>query len=281
MQISYSHEMIAITIQEDAKTFYFLQNLTEKNFTKKIGKKDKIIIFKKNDENVQRRYFLKLVSKIYKRKKKNSKKEELEKIKNSTNKSIKLTLLKSNQILQNIDINMQIEDNYVVVFKFDIYYSILVTYIKNYFKDHLVSYRTKTKTMTIYPNGEKTILLLEQLLKKKELLGNYITFHYDAHEYYEYKKTLKKKKNIKRRLYALFSLLEEYYLVLGCSANDSFEEVRQKYLKLVRQYHPDMLDLRDSTLVAQYTKKFQDIQYAYNIIKSHYSYEKKSALQIS
>ncbi len=281
MQISYSHEMIAITIQEDAKTFYFLQNLTEKNFTKKIGKKDKIIIFRKNDENVQRRYFLKLVSKIYKRKNKNSKKEELEKIKNSTNKSIKLTLLKSNQILQNIDINMQIEDNYVVVFKFDINYSILVTYIKNYFKDHLVSYRTKTKTMTIYPNGEKTILLLDQLLTKKELLGNYITFNYNTHEYHKYKKTLEKKKNIKRRLYALFSLLEEYYLILGCSANDSFEEVRQKYLKLVRQYHPDMLDLRDSTLTAQYTKKFHDIQYAYNIIKSHYSYEKKSVLQIS
>lgn len=135
--------------------------------------------------------------------------------------------------------------------------------------------------MTIYPNGEKTILLLDQLLKKKELLGNYMTFNYDEHEYHEYKKTLEKKKNIKRRLYALFSLLEEYYLVLGCSANDSFEEVRQKYLKLVRQYHPDMLDLRDSTLTAQYTKKFHDIQYAYNIIKSHYSYEKKSALQIS
>jgi len=281
MQISYSHEMIAITVQEDAKTFYFLQNLTEKNFTKKIGKKDKIIIFKQSDESVQRRYFLKLVSKIYKRKNKNSKKEELEKIKNSTNKSIKLTLLKSNQILQNIDINMRIEDNYVAVFKFAINYSILVTYIKIYFKDHLVSYRTKTKTMTIYPNGEKTIFLLDQLLKKKELLGNYITFNYDLGEYSRYKKTLEKKKNIKRRLYALFSLLEEYYSVLGCSANDSFEEVRQKYLKLVKQYHPDRLDLENSSLVAQYTKKFHDIQYAYNIIKSHYSYEKKSALQIS
>jgi len=281
MQISYSHEMIAITIQEDAKTFYFLQNLTKKNFTKKIGKKNKIIVFKQNDESVQRRYFLKLVSKIYKRKNHNSKKEELEKIKNSTNKSIKLTLLKSNQILQNIDINMHIEDNYVAVFNFDVNYSILITYIKNYFKDHLVSYRSKTKTMTIYPNGEKTIFLLERLLKKKELLGNYIFFHYDLLEYDNYKNTLEKKKNIKRRLYALFSLLEEYYNVLGCCSNDTFEEVRQKYLKLVKQYHPDRLDLQDSSLAIQYTKKFHDIQYAYNIIKSHYLYEKKSTLRIS
>ncbi|NOX14893.1 MAG: hypothetical protein GXP61_02485 [Epsilonproteobacteria bacterium] len=161
MQISYSHEMIAITVQEDAKTFYFLQNLTQKHFFKKIGKKNKIIIFRQDDENVQRRYFLKLVSKIYKRKNKNAKKLELEKIKNSTDKSIKLTLLKSNQILQNININMHTEDNYVAIFRFDTNYSILVTYIKNYFKDHLISYRTKTKTMTIYPNGERTVKLLE------------------------------------------------------------------------------------------------------------------------
>ncbi len=281
MQISYSHDMIAITIQEDAKTFYFLQNLTQKHFLKKIGKKNKIIIFKQEDENVQRRYFLKLVSKIYKRKNKNSKKEEIEKIKNSTNKSIKLTLLKSNQILQRIDIDMHVEDNYVVIFKFDVNYSILVTYIKNYFKNHLVSYRSKTKTMTIYPNGERTILLLEKLLKKEELLGNYIAFDYDKSEFANYKATIEKKRNIKRRLFVLFSLLEEYYKILNCSMNDSFDVVREKYLSLAKQYHPDRLNLQSRSLVAQYTKKFQEIQYAYKMIKSHYLHERKSIRRIS
>ena len=44
MQISVSNEMLAVTIQEDTNTFYFLQNLAEKNFQKKIGRKNKTII---------------------------------------------------------------------------------------------------------------------------------------------------------------------------------------------------------------------------------------------
>jgi len=68
MHLSMTHDMLAITIQEDAKTFYYLQNIADKNFRKKIGRKEKMIIFKDADELVQRRYFLKLVSKIYLRK---------------------------------------------------------------------------------------------------------------------------------------------------------------------------------------------------------------------
>ena len=64
MHLSLSHDMLAITIQEDSKTFYYLQNIADKNFQKKIGRKEKMIIFKEQDEVVQRRYFLKLISKI-------------------------------------------------------------------------------------------------------------------------------------------------------------------------------------------------------------------------
>ncbi len=275
MQISYSREMIAVTIQEDSKTFYFLQNLIEKNFTKKIGKKDKIIVFKQNEEKVQRRYFLKLISKIYKRKNKNTKKEELEKIKNSYGKNIKLSLLKANQITQHINIKVKIEDNYVILLHFETNFSILVTYLKNYFKNHLISYRSKTKVMTIYPNSSKTVELLENLIIQKELLGSFINFDFDADEIKVYKNILEEKRARKNRYFALFSLLEDYYNVLGCKKADTFETIREKYLKLVKQYHPDRLDISNLSLSSYYSKKFQEIQYAYEMLKIHHTYEKK------
>ncbi len=275
MQVSYSHDLIAISIQEDAKTFYFLQNLINKNFSKKIGKKAKTIIFKQDNEKVQRRYFLKLISKIYKRKNINVKKAELEKIKNSYNKSIKLTLLKTNQILQNIKINMSIDDNYVVLFKFETNNSILITYIKNYFKNHLISYRNRSKIMTIYPNSSKTTELIDNLLVQKELLGSYIEFEYNQHQYEQYKVILNEKRKRKNRYFALFSLLEDYYNVLGCTKNDSFGVIRAKYLELVKQYHPDRLNSSNNYLATRCRKKFHDIQYAYEMIKTHYTYEKK------
>ncbi len=274
MQISYSHELIAITIQEDSKSFYFLQNLIDKNFSKRIGKKNKIIVFNQENESVQKKYFLKLISKIYKRKNPKSKQEDIEKILNATDKNIKLTLLKKNQILQKIDIDMKIEDNYVVVFTFDINNSILITYLRNYFKDHLTSYRSKNRRLTIYPNSYKTIELLDKLLMKKELLGSYVEFKYNLKEYKTYKDIFNSKKARKRRYNALFSLLEEYYNILDCKVEDSFETIRQKYLKLVKEYHPDKITSTNSQLIENYTQKFHAIQYAYEMIKTHYNYER-------
>ncbi len=275
MQISYSRDMIAITIQEDSKTFYFLQNLIDKNFNKKIGRKEKIIIFRQNDEKVQRRYFLKLISKIYRRRNSNTNKKELEKIKNSYNKNIKLSLLKSNQITQHISIKVRVEDNYVILLDFETNFSILITYLKNYFKNHLISYRSKTRIMTIYPNSSKTVELLENLLAQKELLGSFVNFEFNKSEIDSYKTVLNEKKIRKNRYFALFNLLEDYYNVLGCKKADTFSVIREKYLKLVKQYHPDRIDSSNLSLISHYNEKFKEIQYAYEMLKIHHTYEKK------
>ena len=136
MHLSLSHDMLALTIQEDSKTFYYLQNIADKNFQKKIGRKDKMIIFKEQDELVQRRYFLKLISKIYLRKTGNV--EQAHIIEHTIDKSIKISLLKSNQVLQKMSIRLCIEDNYAVVFYMGSHNTLFASYLKSYFKDHLV-----------------------------------------------------------------------------------------------------------------------------------------------
>ncbi|MBP6498127.1 MAG: J domain-containing protein, partial [Campylobacteraceae bacterium] len=72
---------------------------------------------------------------------------------------------------------------------------------------------------------------------------------------------------------ALFSLLEEYFCILGCKMEDSFETIRSNYLKLVKKYHPDSYALNTHALHVNYVKKFQEIQYAYEMIKMHYKNE--------
>ena len=101
MHCCLTHDMLAVTIQEDAKTFYFLQNIAAKNFTKKIGRKEKMIIFKEPEETVQRRYFLKLISKIYLREHNDQMQASI--IENAIDKSIKISLLKPNQVIQKVD----------------------------------------------------------------------------------------------------------------------------------------------------------------------------------
>lgn len=272
MQISISNEMLAVTIQEDTNTFYFLQNLAEKNFQKKIGRKNKTIIFKENCELVQRRYFLKLLSKIYFRKTEDQNTTTL--IQESIDKTIKISLLKSNQLQQQVSIKMKIEDNYAVVFHVGAHNSLLTSYFKNYFKDHLVQVRPKNNTITLYPNSKLTVDLIEKLLSQKEMLGCFVTFTYDKEELHSYKKSLMHKRTRRSHHNALFSLLEEYFCILGCKIEDSFETIRSNYLKLVKKYHPDSYVQDTHALHVNYVQKFQEIQYAYEMIKMHYRNEK-------
>ncbi|MDD3325425.1 MAG: adenylosuccinate lyase [Sulfurospirillaceae bacterium] len=272
MQISLSREMLAVTLQEDSKTFYFLQNLITKNFKKHIGRKNKTIIFNQPTELVQKRYFLKLLSKIYLKKNGNDEAKNVDIINNSLDKSIKISLLKSNQLLQQLIIKINIEDNYAIVFEMKSQNSLIVAYLKNYFKDHLVRYRPKNATVTVYTNSQQTSLLLEKLLLQKELLGCYIDFEYNMQDIQEYKKTFFKNGRQRGCRNSLFSLLEEYYALLECKKDDTFEEIRRKYLRLVKKYHPDMCaNSNDRNLSENYIGKFQEIQNAYEMIKIHYS----------
>ena len=276
MHISFSPEMLAITIEDDASTFYHLQNTIEKNFSKRIGRKDKTILFKQENENVQRRYFLKLIDKIYKRKNEFFDETTSLSIKKALDKTIKITHLKSNQLQQQLEIKMKIEDNYAVIFDIGSKNSVLVSYLRNYFKNHLVKYKLKNNTVTIYPYSEYTAKLLEKILNQKEIIGCYVDFTYDINEFLNYKNRLTKKMDRRKKFNALFSLLEEFYEVLECKADDSFETIRKNYLKLVKQYHPDAIAHKNSSLTSHYIDKFQTIQHAYEMIKVHFDHEKSA-----
>jgi len=276
MQISFSHEMLAVTIEDDAGTFYHLQNTIERNFSKRIGKKDKTIVFKQDDENVQRRYFLKLIDKIYRRKNDLFDESTSKSIKKALDKTIKITHLKSNQLQQQLKITMKIEDNYAVIFNIGSKNSVLVSYLRNYFRNHLLKYRLKNHTVTLYPHSENTAKLLEKLLNQKEIVGCYVDFSYNINEFLTYKNTLTKKMERRKKFNALFSLLEEFYEVLECRADDTFETIRKNYLKLVKQYHPDTITHSNPSLASHYSDKFQTIQHAYEMIKVHFEHEKSA-----
>ncbi len=100
MKIKQNDKTININIKDDAQTFYYLKSLIDKNFKNKIGNKNKIIVFNDIDEEIGRKYFLKILSRIYARKT-GKKLKKIWQIEKAYNKTIKITLLKQNQI-QNI-----------------------------------------------------------------------------------------------------------------------------------------------------------------------------------
>jgi len=64
--------------------------------------------------------------------------------------------------------------------------------------------------------------------------------------------------------------VEKYYSVLGCRPSDSDDTIKQRYRKLVQDYHPDKIVSKG--LPEEFVKfaqdKFREIQEAYGIVKT-------------
>ena len=62
---------------------------------------------------------------------------------------------------------------------------------------------------------------------------------------------------------------DRYYRTLNCTKENSDDEIKSSYKKLVKEYHPDMIISKGlpEEFVEVATKKFQEIQEAYNIVR--------------
>lgn len=65
--------------------------------------------------------------------------------------------------------------------------------------------------------------------------------------------------------------IDKYYAMLGCTRNDSDEEIKRQYRKLAKQYHPDTIQGKGlaEDFVKFANQRIQDIQQAYEMVMEH------------
>lgn len=63
--------------------------------------------------------------------------------------------------------------------------------------------------------------------------------------------------------------IEEAYKLLGVSATDSMDVIKKAYRKLIKEYHPDLIQAqgKDDAYLQEATKKTQEINQAYEMIQ--------------
>lgn len=106
---------------------------------------------------------------------------------------------------------------------------------------------------------------LERMLRKEQIMQYRINFRYDNDflknlysSFYSY--TFNKERLV------TYDSSSYYYQVLGCSKGASRNDIKKSYRALAKQYHPDRVFNKDKKTVQEYTKKFQQVQEAYNAL---------------
>lgn len=263
MEIVQTLESISIFTDED-EIFVKLCEKIKENFKDCLKGRDKAIIFYNENELIQRKYFLKLVSKIYeKRAGKGAN------ISHLCHKTIKLIYKKANSLQINIDIGVKFSKNSAI---FDLSKS-----DENFNKYLLKSiaslrYEIFKNILKVNIDNSDKIAILDNIFDLKEHIKYIVNFHFDEAEYERFKNRInaQNSKDFARRFDMLASLLEEHFLALGCSVNDDFETVRSKYLALTKIYHPDKHLGEPPQIRQNFTDKFRQIGLAYEALKPYF-----------
>ncbi|MFZ2967752.1 MAG: TerB family tellurite resistance protein [Sulfuricurvum sp.] len=148
-------------------------------------------------------------------------------------------------------------DNFTI-YDYASQYSEIAEYeIREYLYDLL--WQITTSDGEIHPNEDQTLKEIPSFLKLPQ------------RKYDEYLSAFNEETNAKESQKNALNELELSYTILGCTSTDSLETIKQKYKKLVAEYHPDKIYSKGlpSSFIIFATEQTQKINNAYETIKNH------------
>ncbi|RQD68367.1 adenylosuccinate lyase [Campylobacter hepaticus] len=264
MQIVQTLETIHVNT-DDIKAFQYFKDLITKNFTKVLGRKNKIFSFFEENEIPQRRYFLKVLNQKYRK----STNECIENLHDAYFKTFRLNFKQSNMLKSKLFIKVDFTVNRILM-HLSSNEKLFITYIRNYFKDHIIEYNETTNILILKYKDEDTFKLFETFADESEHLKYCVDFKVNYEEYKKFCQNIHNKENMKWKFNALAKLFNNYFNILECTPQNNLYEIRQKYLIMVKLYHPDFYQGKSTLEKAYAREQFEKIQIAYDNLKALY-----------
>jgi len=264
MQVVQTLESINVNT-DDISIFHYFKALITKNFTKVIGRKNKIFSFFQEDEIPQRRYFLKLLNQKFLK----QYNQNIENLQEAHLKTFKLNFEQNNALKPLLFIKVEFVANNILM-HFSSNEKLFITYMRNYFKNHKLNYDENSLLLMLEYEDENTLELFELFADESEHLKYRVNFDIDTKAYKIFRENLHNKENMKWKFNALAKLFNNYFTTLECTPQNDLSEIRQKYLILVKLYHPDFHQNKSAIERAYCREQFEKIQIAYDNLKALY-----------
>lgn len=256
--------LASISVQtDDISVFYYFKNIIKKNFSKVLGKKYKIFSFFEESEIPQRKYFLKLLQKRCI--------DEKSDLLQGYHKTFKLNFKQENTLKAVVFVEVCFDEAGIIL-RLSAGDKLFVRYIKQYFKGHDLRYCAANQTLIIPYINDSTIMLFERFASVNEHLKYCVDFDIDEDKYQEFKQKMSKKEGEKWKFNALAKLFSSYFQTLECTPENNLHQIRQKYLILVKLYHPDSHYGKSHSEIAHNREQFEKIQIAYDNLKALYKH---------
>ncbi|MBK1994223.1 adenylosuccinate lyase, partial [Campylobacter novaezeelandiae] len=164
MQVVQTLESINVNT-DDITVFHYFKDLITKNFSKVIGRKNKIFSFFEENEIPQRRYFLKVLDQKYRK----NTNESIQNLDKAHFKTFRLNFKQNNMLKPIIFIKIDFIPGNILM-KLSSNEKLFIVYVKNFFKDFKTEYNELNCTLSLEYKNENTLELFELFVNENEHL---------------------------------------------------------------------------------------------------------------
>lgn len=262
--ISHTENMILARVDgRDIAFSAYIKNYISKNFKFFIHLKDSILVFPKSEDRVKRQFFMSCLLN-------NLNKNRAEKINVDFNPNVPFFVefanSKEGSLVPKVIVKCHRDS---VFFRFSDETRRVVEFLRTTLFGMKIDVDYHEKVAKVKVKNIEEYGVIRKLLAKKIKFSDslHLKFTYNEEELIRLNSYAK---NGKKRFFGdcFFDNQEDRYLAeLNSKVGDSFESIRQKYLELVKIYHPDRVYGKDEDTIRRYTLKFRRIQDAFENLK--------------
>ena len=257
MQILLAVNETIVRINSKPIKIEYIQDFINTHFQNKVIKDNYIFIPQSKQNNYHRTFLLKWLYMLYIKRTKNEFSRLKESLIDRQHKAIKIILPQKIvhkitwRVIDNKTINIQIvPSNYQIV-----------NILKKAFKTNFFISATH---FTIEINTEEEKKSLYKLLNSSSIIKVPHLHIYNKSEMDDFLL-------IEKRVQDTEVNYTQAHAVLGSFPNDNAKTLKKKYKQLAMQFHPDKAEHKDEKTLTLYTKKFQNILHAYEILSCRVS----------
>lgn len=241
----------------------YIKAYIQKNFKFFIYLKESILVFPKSEDRSKRQFFMSCLLN-------NLNKTRTDKISIEFNPDVPFFVefanSKESSLVPKVIVKCHKD---TVFFRFSDETKKIVEFLKKSFFGMRVDVDYCQKVAKIKVANKEEYSALRRLLAKKIKFNDFlqVKFAYNEEELIRLNSYTKASKKRFSSEYLSDHPDESCFYELNCRYGDSFETIRQRYLELIKIYHPDRVYGRDEETIRHYTTKFRRVQNAFEQIK--------------
>jgi len=267
MRVAVGLNEVLVHVEYESLNYRIIKQYVDKNFSNTLNFTNSILIFNSEKEKYKKQFFLQWLYASYKKVNPDLMPSFKTNLLKRVHLPIKIRIVNKKEMLHTFSVTVKHLEGNQILMRMDTKNYLMLNYLRISFRKELLKKSKDGMAFSLDMSTPAAKDKLAKLLSRKKILNYPTTFIYD--EVWINGFLYPKSSESARFQIQVYhdSFVASSYELLKSSPMDTIEEIKKRYIGLVKKFHPDRIYAIDQSKVAEFTEKFQMVQRAYEAVK--------------